>query len=131
MFSDALKAAGFPDVICAQLYFSLYHGHLAETTLQAGNQLLKQADRKRKLMTLLQYPLVLLFFVMMMLLAMRFILLPHMSDMTSMQTTELDLGTRFILDAVYHAPLILLTGSVLSCCGTAGSHAESSPSCLR
>jgi len=117
LFSDALKAAGFPDVICAQLYFSLYHGHLAETTLQAGHQLLKQADRKKKLMALLQYPLVLLCFVMMMLLAMRYILLPHMSDLTSMQTTELDFGTRFILGAVYHAPIIFLTGSVLLAAG--------------
>lgn len=114
LFSSALKKAGFSDVICAQLYFSLFHGQLAQTTLKAGNQLLKQTEKKRKIRTILQYPIVLLLFVMIMLLAMRFILLPHINELTAIQDGQLDLGTRFIVAGVYHSPLILTLIAVFS-----------------
>lgn len=113
LFSDALKKAGFPDEVCAQLYFSLFHGHLAETTVNAGDQLIKRADKKRKFMLLLQYPLILLSFVMLMLLAMRFILLPHMGGLITGYENRLDFGTRVIVASVYHAPTILCVGGVL------------------
>lgn len=114
MFSESLKKAGFTDVVCAQLYFSLFHGHLAETTMSAGNQLLKQAEKKKKLWALLQYPFVLLAFVTIMLFAMRWILIPHMGELTTMQDSQLDLSTRLIVGAVYHSPSILVLLTVLS-----------------
>lgn len=114
LFSDALKVAGFPDVVCAQLYFSLFHGELAQTTLHAGNAMIKRGDKKRKLMAVIQYPAILLFFVILMLLAMRFILIPHIGELTSSQTNQLDFGTRVIVAGVYHAPTILLLLGILA-----------------
>lgn len=114
LFSSALKKAGFSDVICAQLYFSLFHGQLAQTAVKAGEQLLKQAEKKRKMIGILQYPIVLLIFVMTMLLAMRFILLPHINELTALQTEQLDLSTRLVVSGVYHAPEILAVLGVFS-----------------
>lgn len=113
VFSSALKTAGFSDVICAQLYFSLYHGQMAQTAVKAGSQLLKQAEKKRKMIGILQYPVVLMFFVMIMLLAMRFILLPHISELTAVQSAQLSLSTRLVVSGVYHAPEILAVSAVL------------------
>ncbi|WP_423188787.1 competence type IV pilus assembly protein ComGB [Alkalibacterium sp. f15] len=113
LFSEALKKAGFPDEVCAQLYFSLYHGQLAETAINAGSQLLKRAEKKKRIITLLHYPVILLFFVTLMLLAMRFILIPHISELTAVQDNQLDLGTRFIVAGVYHAPTILIVSGIL------------------
>ena len=112
LISDALKQAGFPDVVCAQLYFALYHGQLAQATLDAGNQLIKQAERKRKLLAVIQYPAILLFFVVLMLLAMRFILIPHIGQLTADQSGQLDFGTRLIVAGVYHAPTLLIVSGV-------------------
>lgn len=113
LFSAALKEAGFSDVVCAQMYFSLFHGQLAQTAVKAGSQLLKQAEKKRKMQALLQYPVVLLFFVMIMLLAMRFVLLPHIHELTALQPEQLDIGTRLVVAGVYHAPVILAGGSLV------------------
>ncbi|MDN6327460.1 MAG: type II secretion system F family protein, partial [Alkalibacterium sp.] len=114
LFSEALKKAGFSDVVCSQLYFSLYHGHLAETALKAGEQLLKQAEKKKKMKAVLHYPAILFLFVIIMLLAMRFILLPHINDFVSVGSEQLNFGTRLIVSGVYYSPIILLVGSIIS-----------------
>ncbi|GEK91359.1 competence protein CglB [Alkalibacterium kapii] len=117
LFSIALKKAGFSDVVCSQLYFSLYHGHLGETAIKSGEQLLKQAEKKKKMKAVLNYPAILFLFVVMMLLAMRFILLPHINDLVSVGSEQLDLGTRMIVAGVYHAPVILAAGSLICLIG--------------
>lgn len=59
-------------------------------------------------MAVIQYPAILLFFIILMLLAMRFILLPHIGELTAGQADHLDIGTRLIVAGVYHAPTILI-----------------------
>lgn len=107
-FSTVLKQAGFPDYTCSQVYFSLFHGRFSEAVTHAGDHLLKQAEKKKKLLGILQYPVMLLVFITLMLFAMRYILLPHIEQIVSVDATDMPLSTRLIVQGVYQAPIILV-----------------------
>lgn len=107
-FSSALKGAGFPDYTCTQVYFSMYHGQFAQSLIHAGDLLIKQSEKKKKLKQILQYPAMLVVFIIGMLFAMRFILIPHMEHIIQVDAQTLPYSTWLIVQTVYHAPTLII-----------------------
>lgn len=107
-FSTVLKQAGFPDSTCSQIYFSLYHGQFAQAVYTAGKHLIQQAEKKKKLKAVTHYPVMLLLFITMMLFAMRYILIPHIEHILTVDRNQMPFSTRFIVQAVYQAPLLIM-----------------------
>lgn len=101
---EELLHVGFPERICTQLYFSLIHGKFSQTVERSGKQLLDQVEKRKKLMQILNYPVLLVFFMVAMLFAMRFILLPHLQQIVGPNAATMSFSTQAILMVVYTAP---------------------------
>ena len=71
-FHLELEKLGFPTKVCAQIYFASHYGNYGQTIMRCGDQLLKELEHKKKLKSLLTYPLLLILFLLGMLLMMRF-----------------------------------------------------------
>lgn len=100
----AIRDYQFPDWICSQLYFAHHHGRLAHTLIQCGNQLDGEQKRKKEMMGLLSYPVFLIFFMLGMLMALRFILLPQFQAMVPQDDRLAQAGINFI----YYSPYLIL-----------------------
>lgn len=113
--ANALSECGFPDHTCTQLYFALYHGNFSQTVTRAGKQLVKQSDKRKKISAIMQYPVLLMGFIIIMLFTMRYVLIPHIEQITSMQSENMPFSTQLIVNLVYHSPLIIIgTGAFIS-----------------
>ncbi len=112
-FSSVLKEAGFPDYTCTQVYFSLFHGQFAHSLINAGDLLIKQSEKKKKMKQILQYPIMLVVFIIGMLIAMRYILIPHMNQIVQVDSQSLPFSTHVIVQSVYHAPTIIVLTLVI------------------
>lgn len=111
--STVLKQAGFPDDTCSQIYFALFHGQFSKAIFTAGTHLVKQGEKKKKLKAIMQYPFMLLLFITVMLFAMRYILIPHIEHILTVDRNQLPISSRFIVQSVYHAPVIILSTIVI------------------
>lgn len=77
---QGMDEAGFPKWVTSQIFLSQEHGLLAASLLSASDQLDNERKKKKELLSLLHYPLFLSIFLVGMLLAVRFILLPNFSS---------------------------------------------------
>nr|WP_197017791.1 competence type IV pilus assembly protein ComGB [Alkalibacterium sp. AK22] len=111
---EALENQGFPDYTCTRLFFALHHGQFHQAVSDSGRQLIRQAEKRRKLHAVMQYPLMLLIFVGVMLFTMRYVLIPHIEQIASFQSGEMSLSTWLIVKSVYHSPVILLFCALLA-----------------
>lgn len=109
---QGLRDVGFSDLICTQIYLSTIHGKFSETIFKAGEQMIESAKRKKKIQSIIQYPIMLLIFIVIMLFSMRYILLPHIKRIASPEEASLGTGTRLIVGIVETAPYWML-GTVL------------------
>lgn len=118
MLHEELKKINFSDRTCAQLYFSLVHGSFHEMVRISGQQLIDHTQKKKKLLQIVHYPLILLVFMISMLFAMRYILLPHIRQIANPEVSTMDRITQTILFIVYNSPywLIGLLLTVLLIC---------------
>lgn len=110
---EELKKVGFSDRTCTQIYLSSVHGQFASTIERCGKQLIEQVERRKKLMQVIHYPLLLLLFTIAMLFAMRFILLPHIQYIVGANAGSMDWMTRGILLIVNSAPFWIVGGCIL------------------
>jgi competence protein ComGB len=108
---EELLKVGFPKRTCTQLYLALVHGKYAETVERCGRQLLSQVEKKKKFMQIIHYPVMLVLFMIAMLFAMRYILLPHIHQLIGPNAT-MTWSTRLILSIVYTSPYWIV-GSVI------------------
>lgn len=102
---EQLLELRFSKRVCSQIYFSMTHGKFSESIHNCGIQLLSQVERRKKLNQLLNYPTMLIIFMIGMLLSMRYILLPHIKDITAGGSS--DLFTRMVLSLIESSPLWL------------------------
>src|SRR5699024_2004805 len=112
-FHEELKKLNFNDRICSQIYFSMIHGQFASTIYECGVQQLKRMERKKNLQQILTYPLLLVVFIVGMLFAMRYILLPHITQLTTANSDHMGLGTHLVLVFIRESPLIIIWSSFL------------------
>ncbi|WP_413527418.1 competence type IV pilus assembly protein ComGB [Marinilactibacillus psychrotolerans] len=109
---QGLRLVGFTDIVCTQIYLSTVHGKFSETIFMVGEQLIESAKRKKKIQSIIQYPLMLLIFIIIMLFSMRYILLPHINRIASPEETSIGIGTKLIIGIVQTAPYWIL-GTIL------------------
>lgn len=110
---EELKEAGFPEQITSQLFLAHIHGGFAETLISCGKQLAEQLKKRQELAALLQYPMLLVLFLIGMLLSMRFILMPHMESMMGSSENGTDGISNAAVSFVYHSPYWLLFFSLM------------------
>jgi len=56
---EVFNEHGFDRQTCTQLYFAEKHGFIADALKESGNHLLRKEEQQKKLLRLLQYPLIL------------------------------------------------------------------------
>lgn len=103
-FHEELSKHHFPEKTCAQIYFSLMHGNFHGTVWMAGIQLIEQAQKKKKFLQIINYPILLLGFMISMLFAMRLILLPHIEQIAGNHIENMGWIERGILLIVHTSP---------------------------
>lgn len=113
---EGLANCQFPEQSVTQLYFALFHGDFPQAVKRAGDQLVKQSEKRKKLTAVLTYPLMLVCFIVIMLFVMRTVLLPHIEQITDLKASTLSFGTRLIVQFVYETPVILLSVAAIGLC---------------
>lgn len=109
---EELGKIDFPERTCSQLYFAFSHGSFSETVRLCGQQLLDQTQKKKKLLQVIHYPIILLGFMIVMLFSMRYILLPHIRQIANPEASSMDWIAQATLFIVYNAPY-WLSGTVI------------------
>lgn len=119
-FHEELGKIGFSSKICSQIYLASRYGDYGKTIRRCGEQLLEQEEMKKKIRSLLTYPLILLVFLLGMLMAMRFLILPTMATLFSANTVETDIYSNYLVQFIYYSPQIILISIVSVCLGILG-----------
>lgn len=110
---EELDNLAFPTKTCAQIYFASHYGDYGQTIARCGEQLLQELEKKKKLRSLLTYPILLLVFLFGMLLMMRFLILPHMEVLfTNFETTTTMYSNR-VVRFIYYSPQIIIGTSCI------------------
>ena len=106
--ADALAGCGFSEQVVSQLRLSFLHGKLTETLLFCSDFLTEKDKQLHKLRKVLIYPLFLLVFANVMLIAIRQVLLPSLETMLVPSQEGSGLLVRIILLYLENLPLIIL-----------------------
>lgn len=107
-FHKELENNGFPTKVCGQIYFASHYGDYGQTITRCGEQLLKELDKKKKMRSLLTYPLLLVFFLFGMLLMMRFLILPHMETLFISLESTTEIYSNGVVNFIYYSPQIII-----------------------
>lgn len=110
-FDNSLKKHGFSERISSQIYLSFIHGNLTEALAASGNYLEEKEKQRSQLTKLLQYPIFLLLFMIGILMAIRFMILPNYEQMNANQGSIIN---TFSVGFIYYFPTFLgvFTGGV-------------------
>lgn len=103
-----LEKIGYSNKICSQIYLASQSGAYAKTILQCGDDLFEQEKFKKRLWSLLSYPFILLSFLFLMLMLMRFLILPNMQNMFSSNKTETNIYADLLVALIYYSPQIMI-----------------------
>lgn len=106
--ADALAGCGFSEQVVSQLRLSFLHGKLTETLLFCSDFLTEKDKQLHKLRKVLIYPLFLLVFANVMLIAIRQVLLPSLETMLVPSQEGSGLLVRIILLYLENLPHIIL-----------------------
>ncbi|WP_407372249.1 competence type IV pilus assembly protein ComGB [Carnobacterium sp.] len=111
-FDNSLKKHGFSERISSQIYLSFIHGNLTEALTASGNYLEEKEKQRSQLKKLLQYPIFLLLFMIGILMAIRFMILPNYEQMKANQGSIIN---AFSIGFIYHFPTLLGIFTVVVC----------------
>lgn len=107
-FHEELEKVGFSSKVCSQIYLATHYGNYGETISRCGDQLLLEVEKRKKLNSLLQYPVLLLGFLFGIILMMRFLILPNMEDLYSSIQSESDIYSNKFVRFIYYFPQLIL-----------------------
>lgn len=107
-FHEELAKIGFSSKICSQIYFASRYGDYGETIHHCGSQLLKEEEMKKKIRSLLNYPTILLLFLLSMLFIMRFLILPNMATLFLSNSMNTNIYSSKLVLFIYYTPQLLL-----------------------
>lgn len=105
---QAFSILSIPSSFQSIIYFYEQQGDIASGFIQAGYLLKKREKTKNKFITLLRYPLFLLWICFCILLLMYYFVLPHFQSFFSM-TDELPLITKIVFTLIDYAPYIFFS----------------------
>lgn len=120
---ESLKTVGFSERITAQIYLSLVHGQFAETLGMSGAYLTEKSRQKKQLFKLLQYPILLLSFMVGVVLVIRIILLPNLILLGVAETKQQSVVAFIAISFIEYFPyLIGILFAVLAISWLLGNH---------
>ena len=105
--ADAMAECGFSEQVVSQLRLSFLHGKLTETLLFCSDFLTEKDKQLHKIRNVLIYPLFLLVFSNVMLIAIRQVLLPSLETMLVPSEEGSGVMVRIILIYLENLPLII------------------------
>lgn len=105
-FDSSIKKQGFPERVSSQIYLSFIHGNLTEALAASGSYLEEKVKQQNQLTKLLQYPVFLLLFMIGILMAIRFMILPNFEQMNATKGSVIN---NIAISFIYHFPTLLVT----------------------
>lgn len=116
-FHEELANVGFSSKTCSQIYLASQYGDYGKTISYCGTQLLEQEAMKKKLRSLLSYPVILLVFLLGMLMTMRFLILPTMATLFSSSSMDTNIYSNYLVLFIYYSPQIIIISLLFICAG--------------
>lgn len=107
-FHEELEKIGYSSKTCSQIYLASQYGDYGKTISRCGEDLLEQEKFKKKVRSLLSYPLLLLVFLFSMLMLMRFLILPNMENLFSSNLSETNIYADLLVSFIYYSPQIII-----------------------
>ncbi|MGB7365321.1 MAG: competence type IV pilus assembly protein ComGB [Carnobacterium jeotgali] len=109
-FDRTVKKQGFSERVSSQIYLAFIHGNLTEALAASGNYLEEKTKQQSQLTKLLQYPLFLLLFMIGILMAIRYMILPNYEQMNA---TKGSIVNNMAIGFVYYFPAFLGISSIV------------------
>ncbi|GIN85492.1 competence protein ComGB [Heyndrickxia sporothermodurans] len=103
-----LDSRGFDKKACTQLYFADKHGNLSSVLKEAGRYLLKKDNDRKTFVKLLQYPLLLIFLLIVVLILLKNYLLPQFELLYSSMNYNPTLVVSFFISFMKNAQFYIL-----------------------
>lgn len=94
---EVFHQSNFDSQACAQIFFADKHGFIAEALKESGQYLLRKTEERKKLSNLMQYPLILLFVLVIIGILMQVLLLPRFNMLYRSMDFHQGLGIKLIL----------------------------------
>ncbi|MCR2820385.1 competence type IV pilus assembly protein ComGB [Lederbergia panacisoli] len=98
----------FDQGACVQLFFSEKHGFLADALLESGEYLQRMDEERKKLLKLMQYPLILIFILLFVGILLNTLLLPRFQNLYQSMGYEPTIGIKLVLHLMQNIPYYLL-----------------------
>lgn len=114
-FHEELANLGFSSKICSQIYLASQYGNYGQTISRCGEQLLEEEKTRKKVRSLLSYPSVLLVFLLVMLLMMRFLILPNIANLFSSNSMDTNIYSNYLVRFIYYSPQLIIISIILLC----------------
>ena len=116
-FHEELAKVGFSSKICSQIYLASQYGDYGKTISRCGEQLLEEEEMRKKVRSLLSYPVILLIFLLGMLMMMRFLILPNMANLFSSNSMDTNIYSNYLVLFIYYSPQLIITSALVLCIG--------------
>ncbi|PFA62369.1 hypothetical protein CN378_20625 [Bacillus sp. AFS015802] len=107
------KQLNIPGHVSAQIYFAEHHGQMGHTLSEAGNYLIKRRKNQQQLQKVFQYPLMLIFISIMMMVLLRKVLFPRFQSLYSSMGYEPSAKLTYLLHFIENFPMIFSGGLLL------------------
>ncbi|MCA1058138.1 type II secretion system F family protein [Rossellomorea aquimaris] len=104
------KYLNIPDHVSAQIFFAEHHGQMGHTLSEAGSYLIKRRKNQQQLQKVFQYPLMLIFFSVMMMVLLRKVLFPRFQSLYSSMGYEPSAKLTYLLHFIENFPVIFTAG---------------------
>ncbi|WP_201713478.1 competence type IV pilus assembly protein ComGB [Rossellomorea arthrocnemi] len=104
------KQLNIPAHVSAQIYFAEHHGQMGHTLSEAGRYLIKRRNNQQQLQKVFQYPLMLIFISIVMMVLLRKVLFPRFQSLYSSMGYEPSAKLTYLLHFIENFPMIFSSG---------------------
>ncbi|MDX8344797.1 competence type IV pilus assembly protein ComGB [Rossellomorea sp. YZS02] len=101
------KQLNLPNHVSAQIFFAEHHGQMGHTLSEAGTYLIKRRKNQQQLQKVFQYPLMLIFISIIMMVLLRKVLFPRFQSLYSSMGYEPSAKLTHLLHFIENFPMVL------------------------
>ncbi|MBW3113597.1 type II secretion system F family protein [Bacillus sp. MCCB 382] len=101
------KQLNLPSHVSAQIFFAEHHGQMGHTLSEAGTYLIKRRKNQQQLQKVFQYPLMLIFISIIMMVLLRKVLFPRFQSLYSSMGYEPSAKLTYLLHFIENFPMVL------------------------
>ncbi|MBS4176351.1 competence type IV pilus assembly protein ComGB [Lederbergia citrea] len=103
----------FDSQVCAQMFFAEKHGYLSAALQESGKYLMRKDEERKKLLKILQYPIILLIVLIFVAILLKSMLLPRFQLLYGSMGYEPSSGIKLVLHLMQNTPYYFLSISFL------------------